>query len=140
MERPSWIAPLYGYVVCVVAVITFIVSLSGFVDAAFERAYPLQSRGGAYGPGGESLTSYESYRATSLERAKAARGPQATPADTLSTAEMRARYETLRAERIEQGRFFASQRLVKTGLLMLVAIGLFVTHWRWVRRLKESGA
>jgi hypothetical protein len=139
MERPSWIAPLYGYVVCVVAVITFIVSLSGFVDAAFERAYPLQSRGGAYSPTGESLASYEAYRTTAIERGKAA-GPQPTPADTHSTAEMRSRYETLRAERIEQGRFFASQRLVKTGLLMLVAIGLFVTHWRWVRRLKESGA
>ena len=140
MERPGWIAPLYGYVVCVVAVITFLVSLSGFVDAAFERAYPLQSRGGAFGPMGESLASYESYRATSVERARAARGPQASPADTLSTAEMRTSYETLRAERIEQGRFFALQRLVKSALLMLVAIGLFVTHWRWVRRQKEAAA
>jgi hypothetical protein len=141
MERPTWIAPLYGYLVCVVGVITFLVSLSGFVDAAFERAYPLQSRGGAYGPMGQSLTSFEAFRATQNERMRMeTRAGPATPSDTPSTAELRMRYETLRAERMEQGRFYASQRLVKTGLLMFVAIVLFVTHWRWVRGLRDSAA
>lgn len=141
MSRAVWIAPLYGYVVCVVAVITFLVSLSGFVDAAFERAYPLQSRGGAYGPMGQSLTSFEAFRATQNERMRTEpRATPAAPSDTPSTAELRARYETLRGERIEQGQFFASQRLVKTGLLMIVAIVLFATHWRWVRGLKDQAA
>lgn len=141
MERPTWIAPLYGYVVCVVAVITFLISLSGFVDAAFERAYPLQSRGGAYGPMGQSLTSFEAFRSTNNERMRMeTRAGPASPSDTPSTAELRVRYETLRAERIEAGRFWASQRLVKTGLLMVVAVVLFMTHWRWLRGFREKGA
>jgi hypothetical protein len=141
MSRANWIGPLYGYVVCIVAVITFLISLSGLVDAAFERAYPLQARGGGFGPMGQSLTSFEAFRASNAERMRMETRPgPATPTDTPSTAELRQRYETLRADRIESGRFAAMQRLVKFGLLMAFAVVLFVTHWRWLRGLKESAA
>lgn len=139
MPRPPWIAPLYGYVVCIVAVITFLVSVMGLVDAIFERANPLYGRGGAYGPMGQSLTSFESFRASQRERTRTEPpGSQRAASDTPSTAELRQHYETLRAERIEQGRFQATQRLVKHGLLMLAAVILFVTHWRWLRGQREA--
>jgi hypothetical protein len=141
MNRPAWIAPLYGYLVCVVAVITFLISVSAFVDAVFERAYPLQARGGAYGRMGQSLTSFEAFRASEADRRRMeTRAAPPAPSDTPSTAELRTRYATLRAERIELGRFGASQRLAKFGLLILFAIGLFVLHWRWLRGLKDSSA
>jgi hypothetical protein len=132
--------PTLRYVVCVVCVITFLVGVSGFVDAMFERAYPLQSRGGAYGPMGQSLTSFESFRASGAERRRMETRPVAAPADTPSTAELRAQYESLRAERIEAGKFWATQRLVKFGLLIVFAIALFLTHWRWLRGMRDASA
>ena len=142
MPRPAWIAPLYGYVVCVVCVITFLISASQIVDAAFDRAYPLQSREGAYGPGGQSLSSFEAFRSSQFDRTRteprtAGDRPQA---DTPSTAELRVRYEALREDRMAQVRFLGMQRLVKHGLLMLLAAGLFAAHWRWLRRERESAA
>jgi len=137
--KGSWIAPLYGYIVCIVAVITFLISASGFVDAAFERAMPLQSRGGAYGPMGASLGSFEAFRASYADRRMMERRPgDPIPTDTLSTDELRKRYEVLRDDRLAQTNFYASQRLVKHGLLIILAIVLFVWHWRWLQRQRDA--
>jgi len=134
MTRYSWIAPAYGYLVCLVAVITLLVNLSGIIDAAFDRSNPLQGRGGAFGPTGASLTSFEAFQATYNERERMATRPNAAQVpDTLTTAQMRARYDALRADKIAQMSFNASQRLVKHGLLILVAVVLFFWHWRWLR-------
>lgn len=157
MSRTSWIASLYGYLVCIIAVITFLVSVSGFTDAAFERSDPLLARSGWFGPGGESLTSFEAFRASQNDRSTmnvmssppspaaptpgrpAAPRPASTTGDTLTTAQLRERYEVLRADRIAQGSFSASQRLVKDGLLILLSIALFAWHWRWLRTQRDPG-
>ncbi|HET9452823.1 MAG TPA: hypothetical protein VFO66_00965 [Gemmatimonadaceae bacterium] len=142
MSRLSWIAPLYGYLVCVIAVITFLVNISGFIDASFDRMNPLAS-GRSYGPYGGSLNSFESFRAT-YEGARPTRpGPApaaGTAADTLTTAELRQRYEALRADQLMLARHQSTQRLVKHGLLLVVAVVLFLTHWMWARRQREGAA
>lgn len=134
-DRPSWIAPTYGYMVCLIAVITFLVSANNFVNAAFDRAYPL--RGRSYGPYGESLTSFEAYRESYNERMRmqAPAGNGATVERELPPSEevLRQRYEQLRQDRIEQAEFEGTRRLVSSGLLIAFAVGLFVFHWRWVR-------
>lgn len=134
-------ALVYGYVVCLIAVITAIIAVSNFVDATFDRANPLASREGMYGPGGVQLTSFEAYRASAMDRAATRERPtgQPVPADTLSTAELRTRYEALRADHFTLVQYRSSQRLVKHGLLILLAVVLFATHWRWVRTQREAG-
>jgi hypothetical protein len=59
-------------------------------------------------------------------------------ADSLSTDQLRARYEAMRADQIAQARYFATRGLVKHGLLILIALVLFVTHWRWVRNQRDT--
>ena len=142
MSRLSWIAPLYGYLVCVIAVITFLVNVSGFIDASFDRMNPLAS-GRAYGPYGGSLSSFESFRAT-YDGARPTRvappegGQAAARADTVSDAELRRRYEALRADQLLLATHQSTQRLVKHGLLLFVALVLFATHWMWARRQREA--
>lgn len=136
MERPSWVQQVYGYAVCLVAIITFLVAISNFVEAALERTNPLQAQS-RYGYGGEALTSFEAYRATRGERpmrptrTDPARPP--SPGDTLTTAELRAEYEALRADRAARVTFESTKRMVKDGLLVVLALVLFATHWRWLR-------
>jgi hypothetical protein len=113
------------------------------VEAAFDRADPLQAAAGRYGYPEVSLTSFEAYRATQPQspqppdRGAAAPVPpapgQPSGADTLSTSELRARYEALRADRIARVAFDATRQLVGAALLTLVAVALFATHWRWLR-------
>jgi hypothetical protein len=136
VERPSWIAPLYGYAVCLIAVVTFLIGSVNFVEAVFQRMYPLQGRDGM-GPFGGSLTSFEAYRVSYAESRGSApmreREGVSVATDTLSTDELRTRYEALRADRIERSRFEATKQMVKHGMLILVSVVLFLFHWRWIR-------
>jgi hypothetical protein len=132
-KRTSWVAPVYGYTVCLVAVITFLIAAGSLVDAVFQRSAPLQVD--RYSSGGGSLTSFEAFRATYTEGYRPrAPGDTSRSRDTLTTAQLRDRYEALRADVLARESFRGTQQLVRSGLMMLVAIALFVTHWRWLRR------
>ena len=139
-DRPSRVQQFYGYAVCLIAIVTLLIALSNLVDAAFDRANPLQAAAGRYGYPDASLTSFEAFRATQPGQQPPDRsGPGVDPAssapraDTLTTSELRARYEALRADRVARVSFEATRKLVGSALLMLLALGLFVWHWRWLR-------
>jgi hypothetical protein len=125
-EKPNRIPQIYGYTVCLIAVVAFLISINGIVDASFTLANPLH---GQYGPG-DGLTSFESYEASRGERTVADRN---VPPDTTSVETRRRRFEALRADRIAANRLQAWRRLVGSGLTMLIAIGLFAWHWSWLR-------
>ena len=40
MERRTWIPQAYGYLVCLIAVITMLITLNGLIDAGFRRTSP----------------------------------------------------------------------------------------------------
>jgi hypothetical protein len=60
VDKPNRVAQLYGYTVCLIALIVSLISVSSILGAAFERANPLQSEVSF----GAALTSFEAYRAT----------------------------------------------------------------------------
>ena len=102
------------------------------LPSLFTLANPLQGEND-FGP---ALSSFEAYRATHhlspyldpTERDAARRTP---PSD----AELRTRYQALRADRTERNRYQAQRSLVSAALLSLFAAALFLFHWRWLRRL-----
>jgi hypothetical protein len=133
-EKPNRIPQIYGYTVCLIAVVAFLISINGIVDATFTLANPLH---GPYGHG-DGLTSFESYEASRVERTAPDRNP---PADTTSVETRRRRFEALRSDRIDANRLQAWRRLVGSGLTMLIAIALFAWHWSWLRtRVAEERA
>ena len=133
-EKPNRIPQIYGYTVCLIAVIAFLISINGVVDASFTLANPLH---GQHGPG-EGLTSFESYEASRGERTMVDRNQ---PPDTTSVETRRRRFEALRADRVAANKLQAWRRLVGAGLTMVIAIGLFAWHWSWLRaRMAEERA
>jgi hypothetical protein len=125
-EKPNRVPQIYGYTVCLITVVAFLISINGIVDASFTLANPM------HGPYGhvDGLASFESYEASRGERMVADRN---VPPDTTSFETRRRRYEALRADRIDANRLQAWRRLVGNGLTMLIAIGLFAWHWGWLR-------
>lgn len=125
-EKPNRIPQIYGYTVCLIAVVAFLISINGIVDASFTLANPL------HGPYGhvDGLTTFESYEASRGERMVAERN---TPPDTTSLETRRRRFEALRADRIDSNRLQAWRRVVGSGLTMLIALALFAWHWSWLR-------
>ncbi|MFN2400404.1 MAG: hypothetical protein ABR543_17455 [Gemmatimonadaceae bacterium] len=133
-SAPSRLPPtphqVYGYTVCLVAVVVALISLSSIVRHVFTLGAPLQ--GGQWNS--VTLTSFEAYKAT--YRSEGFRGPGPSPArDELSDDELRRQYEALRAARISSNKFEAQKGIVTHGLLLVVAGILFRIHWVWLRRL-----
>ena len=150
METGSRIAQVYGYAVCLIAVVTFIFSAKGIVDAAFNLSDPLRAEGG-YGRGGP-LNSFEAYkreqqtrtpprmRPVGLGAPTRVEGP--TTADTVpppTDAELRRMFDEERADMTANVRFRSMRTLVTSSLMILIALGLFVMHWRWLRRQSTAG-
>jgi len=140
MERTNRIAQIYGYAVCLVAIITILISITQIVNAAFNLSSPLRAEG--YGRGGP-LTSYTAYRREQLQRANAPERTRAGPLvrDSIGTpteAEIRQAFEDERLEQIGNVRFRAMRTLVTSTLLIIIASGLFFMHWRWLRREDQT--
>jgi hypothetical protein len=146
MPRPALIPQIYGYLVCLVAVITLLVSASSLVNNAFDLADPLYAQ--RYGR--EVPPSFELYReevlsgrvpggAPARPTQPGAGGEAARPLPT--DAEMRAMYEALRDDKIRSVRHQALRNVTGSALLVVLSIGLFLVHWRWVRgmRVAEEG-
>ncbi len=135
--KANRVPQIYGYTVCVIAVVTFLVCASVIVNSVFDLANPIAS-GGAYGT---ALSSFEAYQATTQRDLRTAVAGQAGVAqvDTASETTLRKRYEALRADRISRVQFDAWKGIVTSGLLAIISIILFVLHWRWMKRLGAAG-
>ncbi len=140
MERPSRIQQVYGYAVCIVAIITTLIATANIVEATFARLDPLRAAESRYGAEG-ALSSFEAYQATSggqvAQAGVPAKGATAAAArtDSSTVAEQRKRYEALRADRVDRMIFDSNVRLVEHGLLLVLSLVLFGGHWRWLRRI-----
>ena len=134
VDRPNRMAHLYGYTVCLISLVIALITLSSILNAAFDRANPLQSES----PFGASLTSFESYKATyRREQAVFDRAEGAKP-DTLSDASLRARYDALVRDRIASTRYRTGKSITIGLIFLVLSVVLFLTNWRWVRRLNGS--
>jgi hypothetical protein len=137
MERSSKIAQAYGYAVCFIAVITMLICVKNIIDASFDLSAPL--RADRYGMG-ISVSSFETYKRDRIERGATTRptpGPNGTVVQqprTYTDDELRKMYESDRADQIDNVRFRATRSLVSNLILVVLAVGLFLTHWRWLRR------
>jgi len=142
MERTSRIQQLYGYTVCLVAVVVFLMSIAALIDGLYDLTNPLQSS--RFG-GPASLTSFEAYKATrdadKPRMMSGVDGPTKAGRDStpeMSDAELRAEYVALRADRIEKARFEGAKTLTRSILLLLISGALFFIHWRWLARKEPT--
>ena len=132
MNGPGKAQQIYGYGVCVIAVVTFLICTSVIVANVFDLANPVQAGFGIE----SSVSSFEAYKATyqkDQQRGGGAAAAEVRP-DTLSEASLLKRYEAMRADRIGRVRFQAWKAIVTSGLLLVIAVALFAVHWRWARK------
>jgi len=132
MEKPNRIRQIYGYTVCLIAVVTSLICIGGAVSNAIDLTNPLLAAGGY----DDSLSSFDAWMATH-QKFTPATGDVAAR-DTASVETQRARFEALRTSRISHQVFRARKGLIGQLLLLIIAVGLFATHWRWMRRLQSE--
>ncbi len=135
MEKPHRIAQFYSYVVCVVAIITVLICVSSLVSAILDLGDPLHA--GWTPPGTPSLASYENYRADILKSAPK-EGEAAKSGYALDEQTLRAMYEAAKDDKIQNVRHEANRSITISTILIVLCIVLFLTHWRWARKLAKA--
>jgi len=136
MEKPNKIgAQIYGYTVCLVAVIVFILSTIGLVEAIIDRSDPFHA--GITRSGEPSLASYENYKMDILRSLPKEDGASKT-SYVPDEATLKTMYETSRAEKTDSSLRQANRSLIINSITLLISITLFVTHWRWMRKITQS--
>lgn len=134
MERPERVPQLYGYTVCLVAIVVMLTSVSNIVKQSFAIADPITSEN-QFSWAEPSLTSFEAYKATRNVTFPGASNDnrEAAGRAELTDAELRTRYDALRADRERNVRHRSQRELASSVLLLVVAAALFWWHWRWMR-------
>jgi hypothetical protein len=125
MRNYGIIANVYGYLICVVAVLLFIHSAAGFVNSAFRFAGPSGMRhhhrvAAIYGPGSER---WAWHRMQPQALSKPGAVAPSVPGTFGARAAARGRWELA-----------AVRGLVLNLILLAIAALLFRWHWHWLQR------
>jgi len=132
------IAHIYGYAVCLTAIIVMFFAVRQIINASINLSNPLRADMGGYSRMGLPLTDFELYKVEARRRPRfpmyPGAAPQAVqPADT-AEAELRKQYDAERTAAIDSGRFQATRSLVANLLLLIFAVIAFGLHWRWLKQ------
>jgi hypothetical protein len=131
METRNRVAQIYGYAICLVAVIVFLINLAAFISAMFDLSDPIHAD--PYRDQGPSLASFENYKVDILASLKPG---QAEPDDTT----LQAMFEAARDDRIQSARLVARRTITISAILIVLSVGLFATHAIWLRRQAAASA
>jgi len=135
MEKKQRIPLVYGYAICLVTVITFIICVGNMVSSIIDLGDPLHS--GYNQQNTPSLASFENYK---MDILKAQTGSStATSTFTPDDATLKLMYEAARADKIANQEHSAKRDIMVNSLLIIISSLLFITHWIWMQKLpKES--
>jgi hypothetical protein len=132
-EKSQRIQMVYGYAVCIVAVITFLISVTAMVNALMDLSDPINSYR-TYGSDSPSLASFENYKVDIIKATDPAHGLK------LDDTTLNSMYESAKIDAIAKVKHQSMRSITVNGLVLLICIVLFTTHFMWMRRLsKKSG-
>ena len=133
MHNPNRIAFIYGYLICLVAVITFIVTVGGLIQALTDAGHPLQSKDFLYQT--TSLTSFDNYVLEKRQRSGMDTMQKAMVADT---SILRRMYDAETNDLLQKANHRIRQKIIVNGSLLLLTVLLFVIHWRWLKKIAKN--
>ena len=136
MEKSQRItAQIYGYAICLVAVLTFIFSTISLINSIFDLGDPIHS---GFTPGGSpSLASYENYKMDVMRMTQ--KGNEATVAQPATDEQtLKAMYEAAKNDKIQSAKHQANKSITISGIMIIIAFILFFTHWRWMKKIGRT--
>jgi len=129
MEKPNRIPQVYGYAVCLVTVITFLICATDFVNAFIDKGDPFHTN--SFGKDASNLASFEIYKMDLLKTTKGDADPSKVSLPDDKT--LREMYQTAKDEKIRSEMHRINKSLAVDSILIILCILLFTTHWRWMR-------
>ena len=136
MEKSQRItAQIYGYAVCLVAVITFIIAVTTLVVAVLDLGDPMHS--GFTPEGSPSLASYENYKMDVMRVSQ--KGDENIKAGyTPDEQTLKAMYEAAKNDKMQSANHQTNKSITLGAILIFISFALFFTHWRWMRKMNRA--
>lgn len=122
MEKKRKPIQVYALIVCIVAIITFIICVSVLVSSILDRNEPLLSGYSKY-----DLSSFENFKMDKLGSFK--ENQTYMPTDQ----ELRTAYEAAKEEKINKVLHNSLNAIVVSSIIILICLILFFSHW-WMMR------
>lgn len=132
MEKNTRIAQIYGYLVCLVAVITFLIAITNLFNAIINLQDPMHAEGNYNSSG--NLVSFEEYRFEKIRNYQQS-GDSLTKASVPDAKELRQMFDDQRNNHLQSVKLKNFRAIVTYGVLLLVSLILFIIHWRWLRKM-----
>ena len=139
MQRVPIIANIYGYAVCLIAVLVFFVGTAVFIGGAFHAVHPTPfhpfvsrniriERGGA--PGDMAWRERSGMHSGIMH--PGAMHPGIMPPTALHPGALQSN-GTLHATMLANARYAAIRRMTIAPAMLVLAGVLFARHWRWLQ-------
>jgi len=125
MEKKSKIPQVYGYAVCIVAIITVLISVADLITSVLDASDPLYAWGD-----NKELSSFENFKVDALKSGK-------NEASYMPNDEtLRIMYEDAKNHKIRRVKHQTSKSIIVSSILIIISVTLFIIHWRWMKKVE----
>ena len=126
--KKTKMSQVYGYIVCIIAVITMLISLGGLITSVIDSMDPLYTWGDT-----NHLSSFENFKMNALNSGKS------DIAYNPDDATLRTMFEDAKNHKIRKVQHETKKSIIVSSVLILISVLLFLVHWRWMRRIDKKG-
>lgn len=130
-EKSQKIQMIYGYAVCIVAVIAFLISVTSVVYSLIDLTDPIHAYR-TYGKDVPSLASYDNYKIDIIKSLDPKHNVE------LDDTTLKSMYDAAKQDAISKVKHDAYRSIIVNSLLLLICIVLFTTHFIWMRKLSKK--
>ena len=130
-EKSQKIQMIYGYAVCIVVVITFLISVTSMVYSLMDLTDPINAHR-TYGKDEPSLASFDNYKIDIIKSIAPEHEVELYDATFMSM------YEAAKQDAISKVKHDAYRSIIVNGLVLFICVVLFLTHWMWMRKLSKN--
>lgn len=130
-DKSQRIKMVYGYALCLVAVITFLICLTSAIYSVIDLTDPMNAYR-TYGKDAPSLASFDNYKVDIMKSLDPEHGL------TLDDVTLNSMYEAAKQDAISKVKHNAFRSIIVNGLLVIITILLFLSHWFWMKKLSKK--
>jgi hypothetical protein len=127
MEKKTKIPQVYGYAVCIVAIITVLISVTTLINSVIDASDPLYAWGD-----NQRLSSFENFKVDALKSGK----DEASYVPNDET--LRVMYEDAKNHKIRRVKHQTTKSMIVSSILIVISVTLFIIHWRWMRKVDKQ--
>lgn len=135
MEKSQKIVQIYGYTVCLVALITFLIATSTLVNSVMDKSDPIHV--GYTPPGTPSLASYDNYKMDILKNLPKENEPS-KPSIQPDEKTLNSMYLAAREDKIKSSLHIINKNIMVSSSMIAISVLMFISHWVWMRKILKK--